>query len=290
MRTGRIHGIQLVLNHWFLGLILLFTLMGLGGKVLVVFSAVLFHELAHALTAMALDFTVREIELLPFGGVARIDGLGQAGSGDEIKIAAAGPAASLVLAAVVYLSMQKLIGWGEFLEFYYEVNVMLALFNLIPALPLDGGRILRAYLARQGNYSRATHIVVRISYILCLILVGLAGYSYLSSGTINLTLFIAAVFLYVAGKKEQAVAGFRTLRLFAHKKAKLQRQGLMMTRQITALETARVKDVVQCFQAEYYYMVVVVDGKLRFCGMITETKIWEELPERGLYSRIGDLI
>lgn len=264
--------------------------MGLGVKVLVVFSAVLFHELAHAATAVIMGFTVREIELLPFGGVARIEGLGNAGSRDEIRIAAAGPAASLVLAAVIYFCMLQLTGKRELLEFCYEVNVMLALFNLVPALPLDGGRILRAYLAQQGSYSRSTHSVARMGYAFCLLLVILSGYSYGSSGTINLTFLIVAVFLYVAGKKEQAVAGFRTMRLLAQKKAKLQKKGLMLTQQVTAMENVKVKDVVQCFQSEYYYIVMVVDEKLRLLGTVTETEIWEELPERGLYSRIDQFV
>ncbi|HWQ60771.1 MAG TPA: M50 family metallopeptidase, partial [Negativicutes bacterium] len=93
MRAGRVAGVQLILNNWFLALIVLFAFAGLAGKVLAVFAAVLWHEAAHAAAAAALGYRVREIELLPFGGVARIERADTAGAASEIIMAAAGPLA-----------------------------------------------------------------------------------------------------------------------------------------------------------------------------------------------------
>ena len=120
MRVGKIAGIQLILNKWFIILIILFALAGMGSKVVLVFSAVLWHELAHALVALMLGFKVREVELLPFGGVARIEGLGAVGSRDDIMIAAAGPASSLVLAAIAYTGMLYAGKYSDVWEFYYR--------------------------------------------------------------------------------------------------------------------------------------------------------------------------
>ena len=118
------------------------------------FASVLWHELAHVAAALALGYRVREIELLPFGGVARIDNIGEAGAINEIVVAAAGPLASLVMAAVLHFTAVQVPALAFGLEFYFEVNIMLALFNLLPGLPLDGGRILRALIALCGAILR----------------------------------------------------------------------------------------------------------------------------------------
>ncbi|HEY3426262.1 MAG TPA: M50 family metallopeptidase [Negativicutes bacterium] len=290
MRVARLAGIQITLNNWFLILMAVFGLAGLGAKALAVFGAVLWHELWHALAARALGFTVREIELLPFGGVARIDRLGEAGAKNEILIAAAGPLSSLVLAAVVYLGMLQLPSWADELAFYCNMNLMLAGFNLIPALPLDGGRIFRAWLVFFFDYGKATLIAANVSKGTSLLLVGVTVYYYLDEGTVNLTVIIAAVFLYVSANAELKVASFRTMRILAYKKAELMARGVMPTRHFTARTSAVARDIIRLFGPEYYYVILVVDEGFHLCGTLTETEVWEALPLRGFYAQIREFL
>jgi stage IV sporulation protein FB len=130
LHTGKVAGTQIILNNWFLVLLGLFALAGMLGKVLIVFGAIICHELAHAGTAHLLGFKVREIELLPFGGVARIDRLNEAAPVQDMLIAAAGPLCSLVLAAFTHLMMTKFAYRHEEWAFFLQVNIMLACFNL----------------------------------------------------------------------------------------------------------------------------------------------------------------
>lgn len=290
MRAGKIGGIQIVLNNWFLVLIGLFAFSGLAAKALAVFGAVLLHEFAHALAALALGFKVREIELLPFGGVARIDRLGEAGSSREMLIAAAGPIISLVLAAFMYIGIEMLPAWSAEFSFFYQVNLMLAAFNLIPGLPLDGGRILRAWLAQYRDYGRATLIAASISKITAFLLSGAFVYDYLQSGTINLTFLVAAVFLYVSAKTELQVAGFRQMRVVSQKKAELTTKGVMPAKHYTTLEAAQARDIINLFGPDYYHIVLIVDKNFRLCGTLTETEVWEGLPYHGLYAKIGEFL
>lgn len=290
MRAGKIGGIQLILNNWFLVLIALFAFAGLAAKASAVFSAVLVHEFAHALAALALGFKVREIELLPFGGVARIDRLGEAGSSREMLIAAAGPIISLVLAAFMYVGMERFPGWSDEFAFFYQVNLMLAAFNLIPGLPLDGGRILRAWLAQYHDYGRATLIAALVSKVVALLLIGISGYDYWQFGTINLTYLVAAVFLYVSAKTEIKVAGFRQMRVLAQKKADLTAKGVMPAKHYTALGGVQARDIINLFGPDYYHIVLIVDKDFRLCGTLTETEVWEGLPYHGLYARIDKFL
>jgi stage IV sporulation protein FB len=290
LRVANIAGIDLVMNYWFIAMIILFSLAGMIVKVLLVFSAVLWHELAHAGAAMALGFKVREVELLPFGGVARIEGLGAASSKGEIIIAAAGPAASMVLAVLIYGSMFYMNLWTEIWDFYYKTNLMLATFNLVPGLPLDGGRIFRAWLALYIDYGKATAIAAGVSKSVSILLVGIVIYQYVMRSTVNVTFLVAAIFLYTTAKSEIQVAGFRTLRIMAQKKSLLKAQGIMPTIHLTVMEGVLLKDIVRLFKPDQYYVMLVVNADCKVCGTLTETEVWEGLPKKGLHASIGELI
>lgn len=290
MQAGKIAGVQFKLNNWFLALIFFFVIMGTGMKVFCVFAAVLWHELAHAAGAAALGYRVLEIELLPFGGVARIERINEAGSGNEIMMAAAGPLASLGMAAVVFWGMWKLPSAAPSLEFFLRVNIMLVLFNLLPALPLDGGRIVRALLALHLDFSVATSVVGWIGKLIALALLVFAGLEFYAGRTINITVLIAAVFILLCAKPENAAAGFRNMRVLANKKTDLCSRGVMPTVHLTAVSEATVRDILRLFKPEQYYIVLVVDKEFRLRGVVTETEVWESLPSRGIYAKIGDFI
>ncbi len=290
MRVANVAGIDLIVSYWFIAMILFFSLAGMMMKVLLVFSAVLWHELAHAGAAIALGFSVREVELLPFGGVARIEGLGAASSKSEMIIAAAGPAASMVLAAIVYGSMFYFNLWTEIWDFFYKANIMLAIFNMIPGLPLDGGRIFRAWLALYIDYGKATAIAAGVSKCVSISLVSIVIFQYVQGSTINISFLVAAIFLYTTAKSELKMAGFRTLRIMAQKKTLLRSRGMMPTTHLTVMKGVLLKDIVRLFRPDQYYVMLVVNDDCRACGTLTETEVWEGLPKNGLHASIGELI
>ncbi len=137
-----------------------------------VFAGVVAHELAHSLVAQAHGLRVSEIELLPIGGLSKLEGQPSCPQ-DALLIAAAGPAASvaigllgagLAMAAGVSLWPVSLTE-GAFLSRLVWVNLLLGAFNLVPALPLDGGRILRAALEPRYGHARATRVAAVLGRI-----------------------------------------------------------------------------------------------------------------------------
>ncbi|MDF2874156.1 MAG: Peptidase family [Sporomusa sp.] len=290
MRAGKVAGVEIVLNNWFLALIALFSVAGLISKILLVFSAVLWHELAHMLMASGLGYKVKQVEFLPFGAMARVERLADAGAASEIMIAAAGPMASLVLAALCYAQLNEANSWQDVLRFYGEVNLTLALFNLLPALPLDGGRILRAILSRRRDYREATAIVVTLSHLIGCLLVILAGMGYWFHDTINLTMLIAAGFLLLTARAENNLAGFRNMRILAGKKAELSSRGVMPTSHITAMESTTISEVIRLLGPEQYYVIHIVDRDFHLSGSLTETEVWERLLEQGIKGKVNDFI
>lgn len=138
--------------------------------VLALFACVLLHELGHALTAKQFGVKTRDIMLYPFGGVASI--LGNPSPKAELFITAAGPLVNVAIAGLLYV-LSSVITLHPFFSQLLVANVVLAVFNLIPAYPMDGGRILRATLLLL-KVKGATMIAAKLSQALS-VLIGLAG-------------------------------------------------------------------------------------------------------------------
>jgi Zn-dependent protease len=200
-RIGTLLGFPVEINLTFLLLlgVVLMWFGGLAGLVVVAiaFGSVLLHELGHAVVARRLGVGVSGIELHFFGGAAKMMDLPRSAN-HEMAIAAAGPAVSLMLAG---LGLGVGVATGSwFIAAVGWINVVLALFNLIPALPMDGGRILRAALSKRLGFVRATDVAVTIARAVAVGFVALG----LIYGAYQLLLL--APFLWILGTQERALA------------------------------------------------------------------------------------
>jgi Zn-dependent protease len=177
-----------------------------------VFGCVVLHELGHALMARHYGIATRDITLYPIGGVARLERLSERPI-EEFWIALAGPAVNVVIAAVLVAlvglgapsvtseGFMKSVQQGEFLRPLLFTNVMLVLFNLLPAFPLDGGRVLRAILAHSLGRLRATTIAANIGMAMAALLVFVA-ITGIFPALQSPMLMLIAVFIYFAGQQE----------------------------------------------------------------------------------------
>ena len=158
------------LSYWLESRTLLAVLEGIT-FILLLFLFVTLHEYGHALTARRYGIRTRDITLYPMGGVARLERMPEKPI-QELWVALAGPAVNVVIAAALFVYLlvtnaivpfsQLTLTTGSFIERLMIVNVSLVLFNLIPAFPMDGGRVLRAILAMNMDYVRATQIAANI--------------------------------------------------------------------------------------------------------------------------------
>ncbi|HEX5586893.1 MAG TPA: site-2 protease family protein [Acidimicrobiia bacterium] len=211
---GRIAGIEIRVHWSFFILVALFVLastapegLGIASSLVwlvVIFGCVLLHELAHCLVGRRRGAVVHEIELLPIGGVSKLERLPEEPR-DEFAMAIAGPLASVAIAGVAglvaTLALVPLLPFtmynGPLLARTFWFNLVIAAFNLLPAFPLDGGRVFRALLERRHDLLTATRIAVRVGHgvAVALVVVGLF---------FNLWFVIIGVFVYMGATMEEA--------------------------------------------------------------------------------------
>lgn len=230
IKLGRYLGIDVYLHVTFL-LFLAFigsSLLMAGGSLgqaldgvlffVAVFGCVLLHEYGHALAARRYGIRTRDITLLPIGGVARLERMPDRPM-QELWVALAGPAVNVgILAVLLVWMLVRGEGWGRLdLDLtqgslttrLLVVNGMLVVFNMIPAFPMDGGRVLRAMLALRMDYARATQIAATLGQGIALVFAffGLMG---LLGGMGNPMLLFIALFVWIGASQEAGLAQFRS--------------------------------------------------------------------------------
>ncbi len=224
-KIARIAGIDIYLHATFLLLIYIvgisyWSQQGTLGAVisgvafiLALFACVVLHELGHSLTARRYGIQTRNITLLPIGGVAALERMPD-NPLQEIRVALAGPAVNFVIALILYLYLSVrgspiateglIAGDSSFVYRLMLLNVLLGGFNLLPAFPMDGGRVLRASLALRMDHALATQKAARVGQLLAVGL-GLLGLLY------NPFLALIAVFIWFGAAMENSAEQMKSL-------------------------------------------------------------------------------
>lgn len=288
-RLGEFLGIVIYMHATFLLLIgwvalgPLLTGAGVAGAlsavffILLLFACVVAHEYGHALAARRFGIQTRDITLLPIGGVARLERMPR-DPAQELWVALAGPAVTAAIALLLYVlgyafagaDFNRVVSWDSpvLLGRLADVNVRILLFNLLPAFPMDGGRVLRALLARRTEYVRATRIAANVGQLLAFLM----GFWGLMVGQPFL-LFIA-LFVYMGAEAEaqmvQVQESFRGLPV----------RRAMITRFATLGAEEPLSRAVQLLLSSTQQDFPVLAGE-RIAGLLTRRNLLTALHEQG---------
>jgi Zn-dependent protease/CBS domain-containing protein len=253
---------------------------------LLLFLAVTLHELGHSFQALKYGVKVRDITLMPMGGLAQMEEIPE-DPNQEFRIAIAGPLVNFGIAALLIgvgalldaralVSMEELraslggVSWSGLLAYLTSANLMLGIFNLIPAFPMDGGRVLRALLAKKMNHAKATKIAAQVGQGFAL-LMGLWGFM---NG--SWTLVIIAIFVWMgAGQENQGVQAKHTLG------GTTVSQVMTRSPQVLRVNDSLSKAVELTLSTSQADFPVLEWGSSRVAGLIGEADLLRGLQARG---------
>ena len=250
--------------------------------VILLFLCVLAHEFGHIFAARAYGIATPDVTLLPIGGVARLARIPEEPV-QELLIALAGPAVNVVIAVVLLVltgsqaepTQLAAVESGKFAlaDRLTVVNLFLALFNMIPAFPMDGGRVLRALLAIRLGYVRATKVAATIGQASAFVM-GAIGLFY------NPLLIFIALFVYFAASSEAHAAALRAMS-----------QGIpvtsaMMTRYATLAPDTHIDEAVETLLSTSQSDFPVTDDG-RLVGLLGRNDIVRALKQMGPDARVG---
>ena len=254
--------------------------------IVLIFLCVLLHELGHVFAARYYGVPTRDVTLWPFGGIASMERMPEK-PGQELAVALAGPAVNVVIAAALLLWLGPQLNPENLTQIENPAvsmaakvagaNIILVLFNMIPAFPMDGGRVLRAVLAMGMGNARATELAATIGQGFAVVF-GILGIFY------NPMLIIIAVFIFLAASGEAAQAQLRAVA-----------QGTLvsdaMITEFQSLGTnATVNDAADALIRTTQTEFPIVDGSGRLRGVLTRDAMIKALKERGPETPVLDVM
>jgi stage IV sporulation protein FB len=242
-------------------------------EIITLFVLVIIHEMGHVTAAWGYGWRIHSMELLPFGGVAKIEEWGTVPAREELVVALAGPFHHVLMVMMSFLFF--LGGWWsrEWMEYFIQGNLMLACFNLLPIYPLDGGRVLQSLLSYVLPYQLCINWTIWISFFLSALL---AIASFLIPGNVVvLHLLLISIFLLISNFVAFKQRNYQYMRFL------LQRRDIGVSHEasIHSLQVAEDEPlwkVMKKWYKEKYHVIQVVDQQGIVIGFLPEEKVLEK--------------
>lgn len=234
------------------------------------------HETAHIITAKMCNVETDGVEMLPFGITMRLSKDCITDTWDEIKIALAGPLSNFLIVYFVYGFYD-----GVYREYIITASLAMGIFNLLPALPLDGGRIMRAFFVRRLGHIRAATVSLGISKIVIVILV-CAGLYILYATGFNFSFLLIGGFLAANITEERKNANMIIMKDILFSRKKLSKKGTVHGSVLVADIDEKAKNILKKLSYDRYYLINITDSRMCVLRTVTETELIEKMAVFGM--------
>lgn len=272
MTKHPLENVQIRIHPIFALLICLSVWTGYFVETLTLFVLIFLHELGHATAAWSYGWKMKQIQLLPFGGVIKTDEWGVASNKEEIVVALAGPFYHVFLIIMSLLFCSLGIWSKEWTAYFIQGNLIIAGFNLLPIYPLDGGRIMQALCSCFQSYRQAfmTTIVMSVCFSLLLLWASFC----IPGSVVHLPLFVIAVFLLVSNLQSIKQVHYYFLRFLLHRKER----GISHAALIKNLRVRMDEPLTQVMKKwckDKYHVIEIIDHQGRCVAYVPEERVLE---------------
>lgn len=266
------------ISKLFLPYVILLIILGFKGEIIIAFALVFIHELMHYLTARILGFSGFDIEILPIGAVLKVKDLDEASPKEDIIISLSGPLLNLLLAVIFYVLFK--VYHRDYLGLICNSNLAIGIFNLIPAFPLDGGRVLRDILSIKTIYRRANEISIRVSMVIGSILMFIYFVS-VASNKNNFNLGLISIFILISSIKEKEGIVYLIMGYIIKKKYKFIKRGYIENKSISVFCDKDLLEVLGIIDKNKYNLFTVLDENMSVLATLYEDEILNAIKTYG---------
>lgn len=254
------------------------VVMGYYVELLTLFGIVIIHELGHVAAAQHYGWKVTEIQLLPFGGVAIIDEQGSVTASEEIVVALAGPLQNALMISFALLMKSTALWDDGWVDYFVQANMGIALFNLLPILPLDGGRVLQAILSYRISYYYTLKLTIWMSLFMSGVLLSGSLYHYPVAG-LNLNILVIAIFLLATNWYSYRNLNYKFIRFLIGRSSRadhiLAHGGLAQP--IVVLGELSVAHITKMFRREKYHLIYVLNKNGTIQAVVPEHRLIHDI-------------
>ncbi|RRJ61547.1 Zn-dependent protease [Paenibacillus oralis] len=269
-------GMTISFHPLFVIIMLMSVLTGHFLELLSLFAIVFIHELGHVAAARMYGIRVLSVQMLPFGGVAVMEDAGDLTAGREIAIALAGPLQNVLLIFASLLLHAAGLWDGPFLDYFIRSNILIALFNLLPILPLDGGKISQAFCSLLLPYHATLVWSYRISLLFSAMLIAysLLPLLLLREG-LQLNILMIGIFLLYSNAIDYRNIPYRFLRFLVNRDRSFSRHLMngTLAQPIVAEKAKPLDHILRLFKREKYHFIYVMNHQGNIVAVVPEQRV-----------------
>ena len=236
---------------------------------------IMLHKHSHVLAARACRVKAVMVSVTILGFSALIPE-GSCSKGERILICLAGPAFSLVFFVCTMLAWDMIPGEQYFLRLLSASNLMLAFINLLPVLPLDGGRLIHLVLAGNIGMLAAGRVLRRFACVISLFVVAAGGYQ-LYRSSYNASLIIIGLYIMLITMTGRTESALMNMKQIVYRRSRLLKKGVYPARDLVVLKSTRLSDTLKSMDFDRFHIIYVLDDELNIIGMFTEKEIIDAL-------------
>lgn len=265
-------------NKFFIPYIILLIIIGFSGEFLISFLVVITHECVHYLASVLLGFSGFDLKIMPIGAALQLKELNEATPKEDLIISISGPLFNIILALILIFINVRV--HNDHLDFLIQSNLTLGIFNLMPAFPLDGGRILRDILSMKTIYRRANELTIKVSIFVGYMLVGCFIFLFFL-GVVNYNIGIIGVFVVWSSFKEKERIVYIIMGDIVKKKSKFIQRKYIENKSISVYYKGDLIGVLSLVDKNKYNVFTVLNEEMKVLDVIYEEDILEALKVHG---------